>query len=266
MRLTRRWSALVDARPLGTARIAIGLGALAKLVVIAPILLALASPGTVRLPWREGFAPALAAAWLPFAIIALWAAAALALAAGLRTRFAGSVLCGAAALVLLTDRQLYSNHLYLLIVLVALLVVADAGAARSLDAAGSPRSVRNLGPDLIRLQVTIVYIYAALWKINPVFLSGWMIGTSLTGGAVTLPASLRTPETLAWIAALTVAFEIFVPIALWTRSLRMLGATVGVLLHVAFVLFIALPGELIVFGILMIGCYPLFRAQGAGEG
>lgn len=261
MRLTARWAGTVDPRPLATARIAVGLAALGKLIIVAPVLLVLALPDTLRLPWRTGLAPGLATPWLPFALVALWAGAAVAFTAGLATRFAGAVLAAVATLVLVTDRQLYSNHLYLLIVLVALLIVADAGAARSLDSLRrGPRAVPALGPDLVRIQVTIVYAFAALWKLNPEFLSGFVLGTATAGGFVPVPAALRTPDLLAWLAMLTIGFELLVAFGLWSARLRPLAAAIGVALHIGFIAFIHLWDELLVFALLMLGCYPLFFA------
>lgn len=260
MRLIDRWSALVDPRPVATTRIAVGIGALVKLLVVAPTFFALATPGAVHVPWIDGFAPVLATPWAPFAATAVWAAAASAFAAGIRTRLAGSILAAVALATMLSDRQLYANHLYLLVLLVALLVIADAGAARSFDAAARPRPVRNLGPDLIRIQVTIVYAFAALWKINVHFLSGFMIGSSLQGGFFALPAALATPEVFAALAVLTIALELFVPFGLWSPRLRPLAAAIGVALHISFAILIAQWDELLVFGILMLATYPLFFA------
>jgi hypothetical protein len=248
----------VDAGPLGLTRIAVGLGGIAKLFVIAPDLLGLSLSGVVHLPWWPGFAPALAA---PFVIIGAWAASAIAFTAGFRTRTAGVVLVIVASLTLISDRQLYSNHLYLLILLTALLVLADSGAARSVDAGWrSGRTVPALGPDLIRIQVTIVYFFAALWKLNLQFLSGWVLGTYLAGGFVSLPAFARTPEVLSWLALMSVLAEFFICVGLWSRRLRNLATVTGVVLHVAFVVFIAAWGDLVVFGLLTVGCYPLFHA------
>lgn len=262
MRLSA-WTRPVPAAPLGMARIATGLAALAKLLIVGPDLLALSLPGTVRLPWIDGFAPAVA---MPYVVIAAWTASAVAFTAGFRTRAAGIVLCITAALTLASDHQLYSNHLYLLILLAGLLVLSDAGADRSIDAGWrSGRTVSGLGPQLLRIQVTIVYGYAALWKINLQFLSGAVLGIYLREGFVALPVFADDPVMLAWLAIMTVLMEFFVAFGLWSARLRPLAAAVGIALHIAFVLFISIWGDLVVFGLLMVGTYPLFFALRVNE-
>lgn len=255
-RLSERWGRHVDARALGVARIAVGMAGIVKLLVIAPILFALSSAGAVRLPVIDDFTPALAA---PVATVGVWAASALALALGIRARLAGMILCATATLTLATDWQLYSNHLYLLMLMAGLLAAADAGAALSVDARQrGGRPVLRVGPDLIRLQISIVYGFAALLKINPAFLSGWVLGTYVRGGFIELPEPLREPWILAGFAVLAVLIELTLPFGLWSRRFRVPAAIVGAGLHIAFVLLLAPWVELIVFGLLMVGTYPLF--------
>jgi hypothetical protein len=256
-----RWAGTIDARPLGLARIMIGSATLLKLAVVAPLVLALAAPDTERLPWLDGFAPTFAA---PLGVIGVWAAAACAFTIGWRTRVAGTVLTAAMVATLLSDRQLYSNHLYLLILLVALLVFADAGATLSLDARRQTlsRRVSIIGADLLRIQLSIVYFFAAIWKINEQFLSGWIPGSYLQNGFLTIPGSMRTPEILAWLAGMTILVELMLAFALWSPRFRAPAAATGVLLHVMFVLLIEEWAELIVFGAAMLAIYPLFFVGG----
>lgn len=121
-------------------RIAIGVACLGKLALAWPMLQRLTDPVRLRVPYTHGpaelpvaFAPVVAAAWF---------AAALAFALGWCTRWAGGLLCAAMSATLFADQQLYTNHLYLLITVVAILTLADPDARFSLESARrGPRDV-----------------------------------------------------------------------------------------------------------------------------
>jgi simple sugar transport system substrate-binding protein len=125
--------------------------------------------------------------------------------------------------------------------------------------------VPQVGPDLIRVQISIVYFFAAIWKINPHFLSGWVLGTYVREGIITLPESFYQPHILAGFALLAIATELLLAFGLWSARLRGPAAVVGVGLHMSFVLLMPQWAELIVFGLLAAGTYPLFLSRD-GEG
>jgi hypothetical protein len=262
--LHRQVTAPVDPRAAGIARIGIGTAALLKAVLVAPVLIRLAHPDTLRLPlvaWLpEPGAPALVA------LLAVWALTAAAFCMGWRTRAAGCLLVGVMAIVLVLDQQTYSNHLYLLCILVGLLVLADGGAALSFDAARrGARRIPNWPLTLIRLQVSIVYGYAALAKLNTAFLSGGVLNNHLGHNAiVSVPDVLRTAAFMAPLAFGAIMVEMFLAFALWSDRLRRTAVIVGIAMHATFVLTIAATGELVVFGLVMASCYILFRSGATG--
>ena len=96
---------------------------------------------------------------------------------GLRTRLCGTILTLSMAYTLFFDQQLYSNHLYLATLVVLLLTIADSAARWSLDARrlGRRDLILEWPTLLLKIQISIVYFYAALLKINPQYLSGTMI-------------------------------------------------------------------------------------------
>lgn len=247
----------VPARPVGMARIVIGIAALIRAVEGIRILSPLFDPITVRLPY---------VAWLPdpdrtwvVGLLAVWISAAAAFTLGWKTRWAGSLLAVAILGVLLLDQQSYSNHLYLMVLLVVLLTAADSGAALSLDTRHVSRSTVPAGPVLLmKLQISIVYLFAGLTKINDPFLSGGVIAGESGTGVVSLPEALETPEVLAPIAGLVVVTEVFLAVALWLPRVRPLAFVVGFGFHMSIVLFVGPFVQLSVFAMEMLAVYVLF--------
>lgn len=253
---------MTDARSsavgLSAARIIVGVAVLVKAAIVGPILLELSAPGAIRLP-MESWLPLLPAGSVPV-VIAAWLLSGAAFLVGWRTSAASAVLCVTQIAVLLGDQQLYSNHLYLLTTVVALLGLADAGAALSLDARRRGASGRPAdGPVmLLKAQVTIVYGFAALAKLNLPFLSGAVVGQVLGHASILpFPDALRTFTVMATLAWLAILLEGFLAIAFWFDRLRPAGVVTGVALHLSFVLFMMKPLDLVVFGMIMFALYLL---------
>src|SRR5829696_5320048 len=171
--VTRR----TDARPVAIVRMLVGLAAigfaLESWVNIGRVL----SPQVVDMPYVAWY-PSLSVATLPL-FIGVWLCAALAFALGLRTRLCGTILSLSMIYTLFCDQQLYSNHLYLAILVVLLLTIAESGARFSLDArrSGGRDLVLEWPILLLKIEISIVYFYAALLKINPQYLSGAMLSS-----------------------------------------------------------------------------------------
>src|SRR4029079_19384281 len=91
----------------------------------------------------------------------------------------GVILTLSMAYTLFFDQQLYSNHLYLATLVMLLLTIAESGARFSLDArwAGGRDLILEWPIVLLKIQISIVYFYAALLKINSQYLSGVMLAT-----------------------------------------------------------------------------------------
>jgi hypothetical protein len=250
----------VDPRPVALVRIVIGLTALVRAFVAYPILDRLLRPTTIRLlyvPWLPQLAPA-GVPWL----VAVWTAAALLFALGCCTRTAGVTLAAGMLYVLLLDEQTYSNHLYLLVLIVLLLGLANAGAAFSVDARWRrtrPRA-EAYAVWLLRTQVSATYAFAALAKLNAVYLSGATLVAYMSPDLlVALPEATRLPFVLA-CAWGTIVVELFLAVALWSARWRRLAVVAGTALHVGMVALLP-PGarlQLAIFAVEMLALYVVF--------
>jgi hypothetical protein len=244
----------LDPHPLGLARIGVGVAAVIKSLIILPLLLRLTDPLVLNAP---------AFAWVPsptatltWTMVGLWCLGGVLLALGWRVAISGIVVVGCAIFAMCLDLQAYSNHLYLLTWLVLLLVVADAGAGLSIQRVR--RDVARWAVLLIPLQISILYTFTGLTKLNPDFLSGQVLAGALRGGLIPFPESLRTPAFLSALAVTAVLVEVFLAFALWLPRYRPVAYLLGVGLHLSITLFMSGTGELVVFSLLMFATYPIF--------
>ena len=83
----------------------------------------LLTPLVVKIPFSP-LVPVLPSSALRL-FLAVWLVAALAFALGWKTRVAGAVLALVTGYTLVLDQQTYSNHLYLLFLVILLLTIAD---------------------------------------------------------------------------------------------------------------------------------------------
>ncbi|RAK66904.1 HTTM domain-containing protein [Hymenobacter edaphi] len=170
--------------------------------------------------------------WLPhpppgviYGLYALIVAAGIAVAAGWRYRWAAALLSlGYAALLLLEETE-YINHFYLYALLAAVLALlpahraasADVRAGRVAPAATVPAWMRAV----VLFQIGLVYVFAALAKLNPDWLAArpltvWLAAKAqypLVGGLLAQPAT-------AWLMSYGgIAFDaLVVPLLLWRRT------------------------------------------------
>lgn len=157
----------------------------------------------------------------------------------------------------------------------ALMAVLTTFAAAIAPSDRSRRPIDELAVLLTMVQVATVYLYAAVWKVDPEFLSGAVL--RYEWGRSWLAGPGGAPEWLAVGAAVaTITGEVAVAGLLWARRTVRWGIGLGVVLHVGMILSIgAAPhttGELICFALLCGSSYPLFLARsepaslGAGGG
>jgi hypothetical protein len=225
-----------DARPVGLVRILVGLAAIGFALEAWVNMGRVLAPQVVDMPYVAWY-PRLPITALPV-FIAAWLSAALGLALGLRSRLCGAVLTACMAYTLFFDQQLYSNHLYLATLVVLLLTIADSGASFSLDArrTGGRDMIVEWPILLLKMQISIVYFYAALLKINPQYLAGTMIaGFWPFSQSELLPGGLSPALVLPLIAWLSILLEFFLAVALWVPRLRWLALVVGVAFHMAII-------------------------------
>jgi len=258
----------VDAfRDILTSRADPRMAALCRIVVGAAAVLELATSGPmmVRFFAEAAIVPARNFEWLlaptpsgAVALVVIGLLAAVGFSAGFLTRSSGIILAGTMGYRLVLDQNLYSNHAYLLVLVAFLLVLADAGAAFSLDRRlgwKQASDIPNWPLTLIRVQVSLIYLFAGLAKLNSVFLSGQVLEAHSR-----LPAIVGTGYGLVLAAWLVVLWELFQTGALWFPKLRGVAFIGGLLFHGSIVLLMKpFPSEgLIVFGIVTLACYLLF--------
>jgi hypothetical protein len=232
----------------------VGLAAMVRALVALPILLRIADPLTVRIPFI---------AWLPelsvplaWAIVLVWFALALLFTIGWRVSVTGTALTVVVAFTFLLDQQAYSNHLYLLAWLVGLMTIADAGAG--LNISRSDHGIVRWPVLLIMGQLSIVYGFSALTKINDAFLSGAVLAGTLHDGLVPFPDAWRSPQILPLLAGVVIVVESSIALLIWRVRFRPFVFVLGLLLHVSITLLMSATLELAVFSMLMLGLYPLF--------
>lgn len=247
----------IDPRPLGLARVIVGIAALVRLSYTVPVLISLTDPTVLNVPYAD---------WVPTptpflitAIALLWGVGAVLFIAGWRVSLSGTALLVAIVSTLALDEQTYANHLYLMSWLVLLLTLAGAGSGLNLRRTDSP--VVRWPVLLLMAQVSIVYGFSALTKLNESFLSGTVLAGFMGTGVLPFPEGLRTPQILVPVAAAAVFVELFVAIFIWRERFRPAAFVLGFCLHLSIMLFMAGTLRLFVFALEMLALYPLFLPQ-----
>lgn len=228
----------------------VGVGFLLKAASVHMMLNGVFHEDKLKLPVL-GFIPEFSPEQTPF-IIWPWVISAILFSFRKWVRGAGGVLITLSVLVMLLDKQLYSNHLYLGVLLLILLLIAKS----TRDESSTSLSYWPLF--LLKAQVSIVYIFAALQKLNADFLSGEVLREYWIQGSVfTPPAAMVEAGLFQYIAIAAVLTELFLGIAFWIPRLRALVVTVGVSMHSSFMLTFdqASKVEFIVFSFLMLSGY-----------
>ncbi len=253
-----------DARPVAIVRMLVGLAAIGFALEAWVNIGRVLSPQVVDMPYVAWY-PSLPVATLPL-FIGLWLCAALAFVLGLGTRLCGAVLTLSMVYTLFFDQQLYSNHLYLATLVVLLLTIAESGARFSLDArwSGGHDLILEWPILLLKIQISIVYFYAALLKVNPQYLSGAMLASFWPfNELVALPGGWSSVQILPFLAVISILTELFLSVALWVPRLRWLALAVGIGFHVMIIYTGgATPGEpdiaFAIFALVTVAPYILF--------
>ena len=247
------FGARMDGRAVTWVRTLVGADCVLRGYEAWNILARVLAPEHLRLPYVS-WASAPSPEMLP-AYIAIWLVAAAAFSCGWRPLLSGAVLSVVMAYTLLIDQQTYSNHLYLLLLVVSLVTVAEGGREPS-----EPGTTTVLAwpVTLLKIQVSIVYFFGAVSKINALFLSGTIIYLNLrpplkavAGGF--LPA-------LMVVSALSVLLELWLAAALWSPRWRSRAVSIGLAFHVGIVLSLSATEstQLLVFTVMMSTLYVLF--------
>jgi hypothetical protein len=244
----------IDARPLAVARLIIGGAAFLRGLVSYHLFDLVLRPGVIRARALE-WIPDMTRGAMPW-YIGVWLYVSAAFALGYRTRLNGSILVALIVCHLAADLNFFWSHIYFLGCLILLLTAANAGADLSFDwigTGGGRKTVPRWGVVLLKLHVSIVYLVAALVKLNPEYLSGAVVGR----GILHLEF-LKTPEVLVALAWGTIVFEAAMAFALWLKPLRLWAIGAGILFHVLIPGILGFYGGLVVFSASIIGTYVVF--------
>lgn len=260
MRMQQILGLRTDARPLAVARIITGVNAALASLEAWRMLSRLLAPLVVKIPVFAGLPVLPSGALRPF--IAVWFIAALVFALGWKTRVAGVVLTLVTGYTLVLDQQTYSNHLYLLFLVLLLLTISDSGATWSVDARrhATRTEVAAWPILLLKIQVTIVYFFSAMAKITHQYLAGAILTRSLKqGGWFAAPQSWRAPEAMSILAVISIVVELFIAFGLWSPRLRRFAIVAGIGFHL---LILAVLNSsrlsLAIFALSMFAVYVLF--------
>lgn len=240
--------------PLGEVRLQcrlLSLAVLVKVIYLAFYLPRILHPDLIALPVLL-FLPRMSQHYASYFVLVI-AILAVLFAVQRFMRFAGVALVLALTYVLLVDEQAYGNHLYLLILLTALVSLAGFSALED--------RVSYWPFFLCKFQISVVYFYGGLSKINDVYLSGTILygvwGETLFGR---IPDTPETHILFSGLAALSIIFEVALAMALWFERWRKLATIMGIAFHATILLTFG-PGErynLIVFCFLMACGYRAF--------
>ncbi len=204
---------------------------------------------------------------------------------GLWTRWAIGALLVLQGYVFFADQLNFRNEPYFFLLLLLLLLCSSCDEALSLKRVLRKRRGVSIPDDgylgpirpltaqrLIQVQVSLVYFYAALHKMNGWFLSGkglvdFLSVDLLQGFSGDLLRAVLTEPTLdslvgvtsdpgvmRWIAYLTVSAELFLACGLWFRRTRPFAIAIGIGLHASIALFL----KSATFSLAMIASYLLF--------
>jgi len=241
------------AAPLARLRIGLGCVVILKAWHLATLIGPLTAVDAIRTPYLASFAPGARGILVLSLLLAISGGL---VALGWRSQASAGVSSLLLIGVLLIDRQFYSNHLYLLIILMGILAASDSGAVLAVDArARPPRTDVAAWPmQLFRAQLSIVYGFAALAKLNPSYLSGAALSSFLD--AATEPTWV--PQFLQLASLGSIAGELFVAIGLWFKATRRAAVVVGIALHLGMIALIDYPLPLLLFAAQMLLLYPLF--------
>ena len=147
----------------------------------------------------------------------------------------------------IADATLYTNNVWLLLLLLTLVAIEPIRPGQV--ASVSPR---RAGQCLISL----IYIVAALSKIDPHWTSGFILRESAFHYGQVYPNLIGwdDPQLFTLMAWATIAVELFVGVGLWFTKLRPFAIVLGILFHVA--IEVTMPVRM--FSFLMCAAYVLF--------
>jgi hypothetical protein len=256
--LTALLTARTAAVPVAICRIGLGVAALGRALKTARDLYVLEHDPSAVPARLYSWAPVLDAAPEIVVVGGLGIAASIGLIIGYRARLSALLVAGCIAFVHVVDQNFWGHHVYFIGLMVGLLSLTESDAAWSIKAwrEGSRAEVTYWPVLLMKIQLSLVYFFTSVAKLNPVFLAGHVLAR-----AEWLPAVLREGQPLAVLAAVTVGAEFFLAFALWVPRLRLVGLAVGLALHGLIPFLFGFYAGLIVFTVATFSVYVLFASE-----
>jgi hypothetical protein len=203
-------------------------------------------------PRVGGFSPNI---WTVMVVLGSWAIGTVAFAVP-RTRLAfgwlGPVGVVGASLL---DRQVFTDITFLIVLAFAMHWWSGLLGRRTITS-----HLRGVPLRVLQSQISIVFFWTAIAKLNPRFLSGAVLSTSFTG-PVPPPDFLLQREALVALAVATVFGEAVLAVALWVDTLRPMALTAAVGFHVLILMFFRPTLALAAFACVMGSGYLLFAAE-----
>jgi vitamin K-dependent gamma-carboxylase-like protein len=240
---------VVDPRPLGLARIVIGLAALVALAQAWAVMVAASGP-RLDLPISSAL-PELTPQRAGLLVVPGLVAAVL-LTLGLFSRVAALAVAASVGAVFAWEQQTYSSHSMLIGWLAVWLAFARPDAAWSWRARERGRAQVRLRDQLpLMTQLSVCYLFAAVAKLNPGFLSGDELRST---------TSVAAPGAFFTVAAVgTVLVELTLACLLWSSRAQPLVMTAGAALHLGIPLSMSSNWvSLSLFSLVCLALYPLF--------
>lgn len=240
--------ARTDPRPIAIARIGVGLATILTSIEAYEILAAI-SGGRVAMPVFPGI-PAPTLPWV-IVLVVLAIGAAAAVTVGWNTEVAATVSVMVGSAILLWDQQTYSSHRLLATLLMAYLVFAKAGTAWSVRPSVGRPSVPWWPQLLMMSQLSVLYFFSALSKVNVWFISGTPLASWVW---------MELPWQLYFIASImTIVVELTIAVGLWFHGSRRVAVLLGLGLHLSIVVLMNHDTlALLAFALTCVSLYPLF--------
>jgi hypothetical protein len=255
----RLLAARTEALPVAVCRIGLGLAMLGRgLKTTRDLYLLQHDPRTVPVRLFD-WAPELASLPEIALLGGVWIASAIALTIGWHARVSAATLAGCVLLVHFVDQNFWAHHMYFLGLMMLLFAWIDSDAALSVRAWRSGRAREDIDAWavlLVKIQLSLVYFYTGVAKLNPAFLSG-----DVLAARVTLPDAVAGPTAYALLAVCTLAAEFFLAFGLWLAGCRILAVFAGVLLHGLVPVFMGFYAGLVVFSLATLSLYVLFFSE-----
>lgn len=195
---------------------------------------------------------------------------------GIAPRLGASLVVLAQGYLLCSNLLHFRNHVYLLCLLGIILAVSPSAHASSAATLLTrfrwrtpPGTVPRWTTQAVKGQILVVYLWAVLNKLNGPFLSGWVMQGELPAalpgspaGAVALHLSFyeglmslaQDSGAMTKLSWFIVAAEMALVVGLASVRYRRGAVVLGVLLHGG----IMITMNVVSFGLLMVGSYPLF--------